>query len=87
MKLLAGITVIPIQFSYSEYIVKQKKYLALVLLPLFINPASAAELDSLANLAGLPQVESQVEAPRSVWPTAVPTSPPTAGRSKRHVIS
>jgi hypothetical protein len=69
MKLLAGITVIPIQFSYSEYIVKQKKYLALVLLPLFINPASAAELDSLANLAGLPQVESQVEAPVEMAPS------------------
>ncbi len=49
---------------------KQKKYLALVLLPLFINQASAAELDSLENTAGLPQAGSQVEP--QVVPQVVP---------------
>jgi hypothetical protein len=55
---------------YSEYIVKQKKYLALVLLPLFINPVSAAGLDGLDMRMAMPQVMPQEE------PEVIPQAEP-----------
>jgi hypothetical protein len=63
LKLLAGCRVLEFQFFYSENIVKQKKYLALVLFPLFISPAFADPLASLIEAEPLvqPPAELQVD--------------------------